>query len=851
MLSILRSLRNPFIWKTAWRDSRTERRKLLLFASAIIMGVAALVSVNSFGENLLREVDNQAKSLLAADIVLTSRTPISERVDVLADSLGIEQSLETNFTSMVLFPRSGGTRLSQIRAIRGNYPFYGEFETEPAGALSDLQQRGFALVDEGMMIQYALSVGDSIRIGEKYLIVRASILGIPGESAAASLVGPRVYMSLDDLDETGLIRQGSIASWKRFWKTPDAAEVPDIIEAIRPTTRSERISVDTVEERRQGVNAVVGNVTRFLNVIGFLALLLGAVGIASSIHVYVRRKLNTVAILRCIGLKSVDALLIFLIQTMFFGFLGTVIGVVLGMAIQMVLPFVIQDFLPVDVEFQISWFAAWEGLITGFIVTVIFSLLPLLGIRKVSPLSVLRADTNESGRSLDVASISLLILGIATMIGFAIMQTGDVIQGLLLSALITVAIIGLAIVSIAIIATSKRINTSSWSYVWRQGLANLYRPRNQTFILVLSLGLGTTLIMTQVLIQHNLLEQVSVVGSEGQPNLIMFDVQTDQLDGVKQLFDDQNLPVMFEVPVVTMRISSINGVAADAILRDSSSTIPRWTLNREYRSTYRKELVDTETLLSGTITSEWSATDRVTPIPITLEEDIAADLNVSLGDSLTIDVQGVQMKTIIGGIRKVDWQRVQPNFFIVFPDGPLNTAPQFHVLVSRTETREASASIQRAVVENYPNVSAVDLDLILATIQSILDKAAFVIRFMALFSIVTGLIVLAGSVIISKYQRIRENVLLRTIGASRKQIIGILLAEYTFLSMSAALAGLILSGLAGWSLSYFVFDGPFSIPALTLLSGWLLLTTLTLSIAWLNSRNTLNRPPLEVLREEL
>jgi putative ABC transport system permease protein len=443
------------------------------------------------------------------------------------------------------------------------------------------------------------------------------------------------------------------------------------------------------------------------------------------------------------------------------------------------------------------------------------------------------------------------MLGIATMIGFAIMQTGDVIQGLLLSALIAVAIISLAIVSFAIIATSKRINTSSWSYVWRQGLANLYRPRNQTFILVLSLGLGTTLIMTQVLIQHNLLEQVSVVGSEGQPNLIMFDVQTDQLDGVKQLFDDQNLPVMFEVPVVTMRISSINGVAVDAILRDSSSTIPRWTLNREYRSTYRKSLVDTESLLSGSITPEWSATDRVTPIPISLEEDIAADLNVSLGDSLTIDVQGVQMKTIVGGIRKVDWQRVQPNFFIVFPDGPLNTAPQFHVLVSRTETREASANIQRAVVENYPNVSAVDLDLILATIQSILDKAAFVIRFMALFSIITGLIVLAGSVIISKYQRIRENVLLRTIGASRKQIIGILLAEYTFLSMSAALAGLILSGLAGWSLSYFVFDGPFSIPALTLLSGWLLLTTLTLSIAWLNSRNTLNRPPLEVLREEL
>ncbi len=842
------SILNPFIWKTAWRDSRTERRKLLLFASAIIMGVAALVSVNSFGENLVREVDNQAKSLLGADVVLNSRRPFTERIDLVADSLRADQSLETNFTSMALFPASGGTRLAQVRAIKGNFPYYGDFETEPAGAITKLREPGFALIDEGMMIQFAVSVGDTVKIGNSRLIVAAAILGIPGESAAASLVGPRIYMSLDDLDATGLIRTGSIASWRRYWKLQNPDAVEETMEDIRPILRTEQVSFDTVEERRQGVNAVVGNVTRFLNVIGYLALLLGAVGIASSIHVYTRRKLGTVAILRCLGLSAWQSLSIFLIQTMFFGFVGTLIGIALGIGIQLIFPWVMGDFLPVNVEFMVSGRAVIEGLVTGFIVTAIFSLLPLLGIRGVSPLSVLRSGSDETQSAKDPAAILLLAVGVLAMVGFAVMQTGNWFQGLLLSLSVAAAGLLLTLISWGIIHTARRFNSSSWNYIWRQGLANLHRPRNQTLILVLSLGLGATLIMTQVAIQHNLLAQVEDVGSDGQPNMILFDVQLDQLDGVKDIVQDNGLPVLFEVPVVTMRLTHIKGRSVESLVRDTTNTIPRWALNREYRSTYRSELVNTEQVLSGSLTPSWKLGDGA--IPISLEEDIARDLNVALGDSITVDVQGVPMQTVVGSIRKVDWQRVQPNFFIVFPDGPLNEAPQFLVLVTRTETREQSATVQRSIVERYPNVSAVDLELILATVRNILDQAAFVIRFMAIFSIVTGLIVLTGSVIVSKFQRMRENVLLRTIGASRKQVTGILLAEYTFLASFASLAGLLLAVAAGWALTLFVFESAFSMPWLQFGIGWVLLTALTLIIALINSRGTLNRPPLEVLRNE-
>ena len=812
------------------------------------MGVAALVSVNSFGENLRREVNTQAKSLLAADLVINSRKPIADTYNRLADSLEIEVAYETNFNSMVYFPESENTRLSQIRAIEGNYPFYGTFETIPENAIGQLKDSGYALVDESMMLQFGAKVGDSLRIGSTSFVIKAAITGIPGESAAASLVGPRVYISLQDLPKTGLIQSGSLVTYKQYWKYPSNLKEEEVRESVSLLTQKDPVSIDTTEERRQGVNTVVNNVTRFLNMIGFLALLLGAVGIASSIHVYTQRKLDTVAVLRCLGLTSQQAMAIFLLQTLFFGFLGTVIGTLIGISIQYAFPLLLGDFIPLEISYQFSPMAVIEGLVTGSIVTFIFSLLPLLGIRKVSPLSVLRSEQGGQATYRDPLSLMVMGLGLVVLILFAIVQAKDVFQGLVISGIILSILSVLSLMSWLIVHWAKKLKTEHWNYVWRQGLANLHRPKNQTWILVLALGLGTTLIMTQASIQHNLLGQINAVDTNGQPNLILFDVQTDQKEAVASLIEQQQLPVLFEVPVVTMRLSKIKGISVDSLLKDSTSTIPRWALSREYRSTYRSELVDTEKLLEGQLTPSWEAGQGV--IPISLEVDIARDLRVDLGDTLTIDVQGIPMETVVGSIREVDWQRVQPNFFIVFPEGPLDRAPQFWVLVSRTESKQQSAQIQRAVVQSFPNISAVDLELILSTISTILDKAAFVIRFMALFSILTGLIVLAGSVMISRYQRIKENVLLRTIGASRRQILGILLAEYTLLASLSTLTGLILSIGSGWAITHFIFEGSFSIPIMTYSVGWISLITLTIAIAWLNSRSTLNRPPLEVLRNE-
>jgi putative ABC transport system permease protein len=306
-----------------------------------------------------------------------------------------------------------------------------------------------------------------------------------------------------------------------------------------------------------------------------------------------------------------------------------------------------------------------------------------------------------------------------------------------------------------------------------------------------------------------------------------------------------HLPVLQNVPLVTMRLSEINGRTVEAIQKDTSSKMPDWALTREYRVTYRDSLISSEKLTAGKPPYQTNGN-----VYISVEKGYLDRMKLKLGDKLTFNVQGLIVPTIVGGTREVDWNRIQTNFLIVFPKGVLEAAPQFHVLMTRVGDTQQSASFQRDLVTHFPNVSAIDLGLILQTIDEVLEKVSFVIRFMALFSIITGLLVLSSSVIISKYQRIQESVLLRTLGANRRQILLITLIEYLFLGMLAASSGIVLSLGGTWALAYFVFEVPFSPNFAPLLAVISIVTSLTIIIGLLNSRGVLVRPPLEVLRAE-
>jgi len=843
-----------FRWlvQMAWRDSRRSRRRLLLFMSAIVLGIAALVSIQSFSDNLSNSIDDQAKELLGADLVLSSNKALPDSTRVTFQQLGQRRTEEVSFASMVLFPRNNGTRLIQVKALSGDFPYYGTIETVPAAAANILQKanqkrRPHALVDDALLVQFGVQPGDSVKIGDVTFYIEGRVSKMPGQAGISATVTPTVYIPKVYLEATHLLQRGSRVSYRFYYQfeTPGAAEKWAKSQETR--LNKEGVNFETITSRKENTGRAFENLTQFLHLVGFVALLLGCVGVASAVHLYIKEKIASVAVLRCLGAKGWQTFLIFLIQTSVMGLIGAVVGAAIGSVIQFVLPQILGDFLPVQVNMRVSWRAIGQGVGIGLLMAVLFALLPLLVIRRVSPLRTLRTSYEEDTATRDPWRWVLYLSILLFVALFAYLQSRDWVLALGFTAGMFAAFTVLALVGYGLMWAVRRFFPVSWSYVWRQGLANLYRPQNQTLVLITSIGLGTFLIATLYLTQTQLLNQVSLSGSGRQPNMVLFDIQPAQKEAVAQLVRKYNFPVVQQVPVVTMRLARINGRSIEAIQKDSTANIPEWALTREYRVTYRDTLIDSEKIVSGKMQKATSPDDTIF---VSLEAPFAKRLQLETGDVLTFNVQGAMMNTVVGSTREVDWNRVQTNFLVVFPSGVLEQAPQFNVLVTRTPDTRISAQFQHELVTQFPNVSAIDLGLILKTLDEILGKISFVIRFMALFSILTGLLVLASSVIISKYQRVQESVLLRTMGASRKQILLITTIEYLFLGLLAALAGIMLSLISTWALVKFVFETPFT-PIYTPLGLVALgVATLTILIGIFNSRDILTRPPLEVLRAE-
>lgn len=366
-------------------------------------------------------------------------------------------------------------------------------------------------------------------------------------------------------------------------------------------------------------------------------------------------------------------------------------------------------------------------------------------------------------------------------------------------------------------------------------------------VLIVAIGLGTFLISTLYFTKDILLSKTEVGQTTQNANIIVLDVQPEQRSAVAQSIAAKDLPVVDNIPLVTMRMHSIKGRLVNDIRQDTTRQIRRWLLNHEFRTTYRDTLTASETLLKGEWTPLVNSND---PVVISVADNLASDANITVGDQVVFNVQGVLLETTVGSIRQVDWSQVQLNFTIVFPKGVLEDAPQFNVLTTTVPDEASSASLQRELVGKFPNVSIIDLRQVFTLVEDILDKVSWVINFMAFFSILTGIIVLIGSVRTSKYQRIKESVLLRTLGAKNKQILQITAFEYVFLGLLGSLVGIILALVSSLCLALFAFKEPFLpsiIPFVVFLPG---ITLLVLGIGLSNIQTVLKSSPLEVLRRE-
>ncbi len=835
----------------AWRDSRGSRQQLVLAATAITLGVAAFVAISSFRVNVQDAVNQQAKSLLGADLVISSQQPFSADAEEIFTTIAGEQSREVNCASMAYLPKSEATRLVNVRALAGDFPFYGFLETVPREAAQTFRRGLSALVDDSLLLQFDAQVGDPIKIGDLTLHIVGRLKKIPGEAAAASLIGPRVYIPLEVLEQTGLLQKGSRVTYKVYFRLPPQVQVEQLLAPIAPQLNALRLESDTVVKRAARVGKVMDNLSRFLSLVGFLALLLGGIGVASTMHVHMKAKLQTIALLHCVGVQAQQTFAIYLLQAVSMGLVGGLLGILLGMSVQTLLPTLLRDVLPVKIAVAVSWNALLQGFLVSVVTTLLFAVLPLLSIRQVSPLLAFRsAYGNDSLPSIrrDPQRIVIISLVFLSICAFAFAHTERWSQGLWFCLGLALTFGLLFLVAKVLIVVVQRYFPSSWPYVWRQGLANLHRPHNQTHTLILSLGAGTFFLMTLYLLQQALLQQVIRTNDAAQPNLVLFDIQNDQREKIRASVRSLRLPVLQDIPLVTMRLSTVKGRNVADLRGDKELNLAEWALQWEYRATYRDHLLETEKLTNGA----WQgrAENGTRPVPISLEEEVIRALKVTIGDELIFDVQGVPVTTIVGSIRKVDWQRVQTNFFVVFPVGVLESAPQTYALVTKTTSAEQSAALQRAVVQQYPNISAIDLSMLLQTLETILQRISFAVRFMAFFSIVAGLVVLLGTVLTTRAQRRKENALLRVLGASRSQIRQILAIEYLFVGGFAGITGLLLAFIGSWALTYYLFEVTFVPTVHSFLLALGVVMGVTMITGMLGSRGVTNRSPLEVLRSE-
>lgn len=845
-----------FVAAMARRELRSSRRRLALYGACMAIGIAALVALHGFRAASLAAVDVESRGLLGADLRLTSREPLDRAehplrapLADLAQSAGARLSNVTSFASMALAERAGRTRLVQVLATDGAFPFYGELRTDPPGLWQRIGIRERrVLVDPAVLVQLDTAVGEILKLGEARFVIAGTVTRAPSAVGLRGSVAPRVYMPRDLVAETGLVRQGSLVEFIVYAAVADAEALERWLVRERAGFEAGRVRVETVASYRAQLAGSLSSFTRFLGLVGLMALLLGGIGVAAGVRVFAREKLDTAAVLRALGASQNEVLAIYLAQAAALGGASALAGGALGLAIQGLLPRVLAGLLPLEVPFAPEPGVLAAALALGVLLAVLFAAWPLLELHGVAPLRALRRDFSGEPRDLRAPLGIALALG-ACLLAASLWQAPSWRTGAAFAAGFATALALLAAVARGLMAALRGRVPRRAPYWLRQGIANLFRPRNHTQATVLAIGAGVFLIATLQLVEHNLLRDIALDRGDDRPNLVLFDVQRDQRADVAARLAASGR-VFEEAPIVSARIDSVAGEPAGTLLgRETIAPSLRWALGREYRLTYTAEQRESERIVAG---AWWAPGERPAPgapHPISLEAELAEDLGAGVGDEIVWDIQGVPVATRVASLREVDWSQLATNFFVVFAPGALEEAPQSVVMLGRVESADARAALQRDLVIAHPNISALDVTVILRAVQAIVDEVGLAIRFMALFTLATGAIVLLAAVSTSRFERARESLLLRTLGSDARTVRRIVATEHFALGTLAAAVGLVLALAVSWGLVAFWFGlDDFAVPAASLLQLWAWVVAISVASGWANTRHALHEPPLAGLR---
>ena len=887
---------NKFLFAMAWRETRGAWRHFLYFFVCIAVGVGTLVAVSLFAANVERAVMREARGLLGGDLEVRLSHPLSAKGQGVLTSLaprGVTTTHVSELIAMAARIGQGGsgvsaTQIAELKAVEQAYPLYGTIRLEPTEPLDallhpDVRRCGGipcfgAVVQESLLIRMGLSVGEHLKIGQALFLITGIVRTEPDRMANAFSLGPRVLISRDGLSAAELIKPGSRVRERYLLKLPSNLSTSSLVPELRGRLAAESARVSGYQDAQPQLKQFLQQLTRYLGLIGLTALFIGGLGVATSIHAFLREKLQTIAILKTAGADTATVIQAYALQAMWLGLVGSLAGAAIGIGLQRGLPTLVANLFASDLLDQLGFSpelsisSLWpvvKGVVLGLLSTLLFALWPLLTIRNMKPAAILRRDVEPMQADdlttprqwqprwvlcdrLKLLTACSFIVGLA---GLSVWQAESWRIGLLFVGALILAVVFLAL-SAKLLVFGLRLLPIPKSLSLRQALSNVARPGGQAVGIIVAIGIGVMAIATVSLVEHALLQQVGDRRPNDAPTFFFIDIQPDQADGFVQLVH-QRLPGRKPdlTPLVRSRLHAING---DPIKIDSESEQEEkkeadkeeqrknWYATREYVLTFLDHIPKDNTIVKG---EWWKQGDAFAKPLLSVEEEAAKHLGLDIGSTVDLDIQGAIISAEVQSIRKVEWGNFSTNFYMILSPGSLDGAPITYVATLRVSSEE-EVPIQQAVVASFPNVSAIHVGDVLQNFARVLDRLSLAIRAVASFCVLAGGFVMAAALAATRYRRLYESVILKALGATRGLIARSFAAEYALLGGVAGLIGVLLGSLLSWGVLTYFFELAWSLQPSVLLIGVSFTVLLTLTVGFLSTYRLLGQRPLAVLRHE-
>jgi putative ABC transport system permease protein len=852
-----------FIMRMAMREIRASWQRLLFFFVCIAIGVGSIVALRSVIQSVRIALAGEARTLLGADVTLTTNrawTPaVLDRLDeeVRAGRITVK-SEAAEIPTMVrpADPTRVATRMVELRAVGPEFPLYGSLALRDGPySHSMLRGRG-ALVRPELLAQFGLTVGDSILIGTEPFQVRGVITAEPGRRIGAFTLGPRVIIDRADLDATGLIAFGSRASYQQLLRVPET-EGEQLVDDLRDAFANEFVGVRWYRRTEDQMGENLTRAENYLSLVGLVVLILGGIGVSSVTRVFVQQKVRSIAILKCVGTTSPQMLAIYMTQVLLLGAAGSALGVALAAGVMAAVPSFVGDLTAVmNVQFGLTAAAVAQGFLIGLLVSVLFSVVPLLEVRRVKPSLLLRQDVPPS------PGIDWLKWGVtggvaSALVAVAAWQAGSVEVGLMLSGGFVATALVLHLAGAGLVRAVQPLRHSR-SFALRQAVLHIARPGNQTRVILLAVGLGAFFILGVRTLQANLLRDFAIQAGPDAPDLFLIDIQQDQRDRLAAFLDDANgdRPPARIIPTLRARVVGVRGREMDL---DSYEQVRGRGLAREYTVTYRSQLEANEELIDG----EWWGDAPIAPgqAEVSIEErfndrdndgNFRVGSRLNVGDEMQFDVLGRIITARVTSVRRVDWQDFRAGgFMFVFRPGTFEGAPHTYIsALQGPRDPDIRARMQAELVSQFPNVSVIDLREILQTVQAIVNNVTLAVTVVGALVLLSGGLILVGAVSMTKFRRVYEAAILKTLGASSRLIAAMLVLEYGVLGAIAGTVGALGAIVLSWAVARFALDMPWdATPGITI-GGILITSVLVAIIGVVASFDVLRHKPLATLRAE-